>query len=517
MFHISVAWRINNDGPDFLVQNCKREPLVRDDQATTKSLVDIVNDLTLGVTSNGHIIYGDKFFGHLDTLKELKQLGFDSVMNFSKIRPKVLWNNVLKTEILNLREHDLNRDINQQNRNEQNNVNINYSENNNYNNNYNIINNNRNSCNVPRPANYSNNNNNHNIINNNRNSHNVPLPINYNNNNNNHYIFNNNRNNNSTQCGVCDNINNNDNNNGNNNNDNNIRYNNFEENFNNNYDIINNNRISRNIPLPINAIDFYNYDYIENSDTNSRQPFCLKRNRNGTFKLFSENSFLQIIRGEHHFITTGSIQENLQLYPFTIAVSKNTVNNTQMRLVSTVHGMEEIISTEEHQSENGDFLQIEEKVPLSRFDYFKHAGNVDKVNRNIHNEYYDHKISRWRVTLIIWWMKCLVHNTQIIYQNITNTKMSSKTFIEKFISSIVSTVPLNQSFILEDHFNAIKRLTKPKNCRYCYMYTHHKSTCHHICTKCQIPLHLKCSQDLCKHAQIIIDVRTERIKKLQLW
>ena len=50
----------------------------------------MIDELTANFTSNGHVIYVDKYFGHFDVLMSLKKKIFDSVMNYSSIKPKSL-------------------------------------------------------------------------------------------------------------------------------------------------------------------------------------------------------------------------------------------------------------------------------------------------------------------------------------------------------------------------------------------------------------------------------------------
>ena len=187
-----------------------------------------------------------------------------------------------------------------------------------------------------------------------------------------------------------------------------------------------------------------------------------------------------------------------------------------MRLISTIHGFDEIEANEMHQTEDGDFINTTDVVPLARYDYFQNSGSIDAINRNINNEYYNHRISRWRVTLIIWLIKCLIHNSQIIYQYQQNITISSKTFIQKFINEIIGINTINSSLKIIEHIMAIKKLKKRKICRLCWYEEAISSSCNYYCSICQIPLHKKCANTYILHSQVIIYVITHKIKKCNI-
>ena len=186
-----------------------------------------------------------------------------------------------------------------------------------------------------------------------------------------------------------------------------------------------------------------------------------------------------------------------------------------MRLVSTVHGMETQYATENHQLEDGDFITSNNIIPTSRYDYFHKASSIDDVNRSIHDCYYSQRISRWRLTLIIWLFKALLHNTQILYQHLNQKNFTTKQFLEFFVSKLIGrNNNENNSLQLSNQINSIIKLSKHLSCRLCYQEKKITSSCRHYCTICQVPIHSSCGKDKEKHAQLIIYINNLVIKKV---
>src|SRR5690606_4894909 len=108
---------------------------------------------------------------------------------------------------------------------------------------------------------------------------------------------------------------------------------------------------------------------------------------------------------------------------------------------------------------------------------------------------FEHRIYRWRIALLLWFLKLMVHNAWILYQAVRKKKVPLFTFIKKLARQMAPIRKISED--LNEH--ELVSLKKSKHCRICTMMGK-KSSCTMFCKECGVPMHSWHSE--CEHRAV---------------
>lgn len=159
-----------------------------------------------------------------------------------------------------------------------------------------------------------------------------------------------------------------------------------------------------------------------------------------------------------------------------------------MRLISTSHNSSVVETEEETRGESGDNVRIRCVIPRARQDYKIRGGFVDRANAGIMVGRFRHRLYRWRNSLLLWYLKLVVHNSWVLYQAIRGIRISENDYIRALARDLSPVTPMDND--LNHHLPLAHLANKEEeHCKLCLWWNHKHSSTPYFCRECNAAIH----------------------------
>ena len=156
-----------------------------------------------------------------------------------------------------------------------------------------------------------------------------------------------------------------------------------------------------------------------------------------------------------------------------------------MRLISTAHNSETVQTEEESRVSGGRSVRITCTIPRARQDYKLNGGFVDRANQGLMTGRYRHRLYRWRIALLLWFLKLVVHNAYVLYKAIQGERMSESQFIAELARQLSPIEPISDDMKM----HSLSHLTKEEHCKVCFWMRGIRSSTPYFCEECGAAIH----------------------------
>ncbi|KAJ6252950.1 piggybac transposable element-derived protein [Anaeramoeba flamelloides] len=142
---------------------------------------------------------------------------------------------------------------------------------------------------------------------------------------------------------------------------------------------------------------------------------------------------------------------------------------------------DELTTNENTKSEN------KKKKPKIVKNYSLEMNYVDKADKNIYNYIFNHKHLSWKRCCIIYFFKVLFHNSQIVFNSLNDSKLTTI----NFLLQLAEELPGKQGKPSNCKHNLDKSNIR-KDCYFCRRYASKSSSTWFKCLTCDRHFHKKC-------------------------